>query len=152
VSGTELHHYGSRYYMNDMSQAEKDGLYGAIIVDMVGVGSQLYARTMGVGPMDLCNRLMAFAQGKGIFPTLHGQRLLLRPRTLRGRRHPGGVAGIQRRPLGTTPPGTATARSIRPTSSTPAASWRTSSAPCRGRIFDLRSLKTSSRFFDLRSL
>ena len=67
VSGTELHHYGSRYYVNDMSQAEKDSLYGAIIVDMVGVGSQLYARTMGIGPMGLCNRLMAFAQGKGIY-------------------------------------------------------------------------------------
>ena len=33
---------------------------------MVGVGDQLYARTMGVGPMDLCNRLMAYAQGAGI--------------------------------------------------------------------------------------
>jgi len=66
VSGTDLHHFGSRYYVNNLSQDEKDALIGAIIVDMVGVGWQLYARTMGVGPMDLCNRLMAYAQGAGV--------------------------------------------------------------------------------------
>jgi len=66
VSGTELHHYGSRYYVDNLSQMKRDNLIGAIIVDMVGVGSQLYARTMGIGPMDLCNRLMAYAQGAGV--------------------------------------------------------------------------------------
>ncbi|MDD3717808.1 MAG: M28 family peptidase [Actinomycetota bacterium] len=66
VEGTDLHHFGSRYYVNNLSQTDKDNLYGAIVVDMVGVGSQLYARTMGVGPMDLCNQLMAYAQGTGI--------------------------------------------------------------------------------------
>jgi hypothetical protein len=67
VENSDQHHFGSRYYVNNMSQAEKDSLYGAIIVDMVGVGSQLYARTMGVGPMDLCNSLMAYAQGAGTY-------------------------------------------------------------------------------------
>lgn len=66
VEGTDLHHFGSRYYVNNLSQAQKDNTYGAIVVDMVGVGSQLYARTMGVGPMDLCNRLMAYARGTGV--------------------------------------------------------------------------------------
>ncbi len=67
VDGTELHHFGSRYYVNSLSEGEKGRLAGAIIIDMVGVGSQLYARTMGVGPMDLCNSLMSFAAGKGIY-------------------------------------------------------------------------------------
>jgi hypothetical protein len=66
VSGTDLHHFGSRYFVQQLSDEYKAALKGAIIVDMVGVGNQLYARTMGVGPMDLCNRLMAYAQGVGI--------------------------------------------------------------------------------------
>jgi len=66
VENTDLHHFGSRYYVNNMTAAEKDSLAGAIIIDMVGVGWQLYARTMGIGPMDLCNRLMAYAAGAGI--------------------------------------------------------------------------------------
>jgi Zn-dependent M28 family amino/carboxypeptidase len=65
VENSDLHHFGSRYYVNTLPQYEKDRMTGAIIVDMVGVGSQLYARTMGVGPMDLCNRMMAYAQGAG---------------------------------------------------------------------------------------
>jgi hypothetical protein len=66
VDGTDLHHFGSRYYVNNLPQDMKDDMIGAIVVDMVGVGNQLYARTMGIGPMDLCNRLMAYAQGAGI--------------------------------------------------------------------------------------
>ncbi len=66
VNGTDQHHFGSRYYVNQLSQAERENVYGAIVIDMVGVGSQLYARTMGVGPMDLCDQLMAYAQGAGI--------------------------------------------------------------------------------------
>jgi len=66
VTGSGAHHFGSRYYVDHMSQGDKDNFLGAIIVDMVGVGSQLYARTMGVGPMDFCNRLMAFAANNGL--------------------------------------------------------------------------------------
>lgn len=67
VEGSDLHHFGSRYYVNNLSQEERRFLMGAVIVDMVGVGSQLYARTMGVGPIDLCNRLMAYARGAGVY-------------------------------------------------------------------------------------
>lgn len=67
VNGTEQHHFGSRYYVGHMSQGEKDHFMGAIIVDMVGVGSQLYARTMGIGPMSLCNSLLAYAAGTGYY-------------------------------------------------------------------------------------
>jgi hypothetical protein len=66
VDNTDYHHFGSRYYVANMTQQEKDDLIGAIIIDMVGVGWQLYARTMGIGPMWLCNELMAYAAGVGI--------------------------------------------------------------------------------------
>jgi hypothetical protein len=66
VDNTDYHHFGSRYYVANMTQQEKEDLIGAIIIDMVGVGWQLYARTMGIGPMDLCNELMAYAAGVGI--------------------------------------------------------------------------------------
>jgi hypothetical protein len=66
VEGSDLHHFGSRYFVSGLSSSEKAGLRGAVIVDMVGVGGQLYARTMGVGPMNLCNSLMSFAAGRGI--------------------------------------------------------------------------------------
>ncbi len=65
VTGSGAHHFGSRYYVSHMSQGEKDNFLGAIIVDMVGVGSQLYARTMGIGPMNFCNQLMAHAANNG---------------------------------------------------------------------------------------
>ncbi len=66
VDGTDLHHFGSRYYVASLTPEEKTSLYGAIIVDMVGVGTQLYARTMGIGPMDLCNALLAYSSGIGV--------------------------------------------------------------------------------------
>jgi len=66
VDNADYHHFGSRYYVANMTQQEKDDLMGAIIIDMVGVGWQLYARTMGIGPMGLCNELMAYAAGAGI--------------------------------------------------------------------------------------
>ncbi|OFW56833.1 MAG: hypothetical protein A2Y75_06620 [Candidatus Solincola sediminis] len=72
VTGSGAHHFGSRYYVSHMSQSDKDNFLGAIIVDMVGVGSQLYARTMGIGPMDFCNQLMAYAAAHGrSLPYLH---------------------------------------------------------------------------------
>lgn len=66
VEGTDLHHFGSRHYVQSLTQWEREHAIGAIVVDMVGVGGQLYARTMGIGPMDLCNRLMAYARDAGI--------------------------------------------------------------------------------------
>ncbi|MBC7247369.1 MAG: M28 family peptidase [Actinobacteria bacterium] len=66
VDGTDLHHFGSRYYVANLSPESRARLRGAVIVDMVGVGSQLYARTMGIGPMDLCNSLLSYAARTGI--------------------------------------------------------------------------------------
>lgn len=67
VTGTDLHHFGSRYFVNNLSAADRARLRGFISVDMVGVGSQLYARTMGIGPMGLCNDLMSYASAHGIY-------------------------------------------------------------------------------------
>ncbi|MEW6554055.1 MAG: M28 family peptidase [Actinomycetota bacterium] len=67
VENSDLHHFGSRYYVGNLTTDIKSRMIGAIVVDMVGVGSQLYARTMGIGPMDLCNSLMAYAQGTGVY-------------------------------------------------------------------------------------
>ncbi len=66
VEGTDLHHFGSRHYVAALTPEEKSSLQGAVIVDMVGVGTQLYARTMGIGPMDLCDALLAYASSAGI--------------------------------------------------------------------------------------
>ncbi|MDY6796326.1 MAG: M28 family peptidase [Actinomycetota bacterium] len=66
VEGTDLHHFGSRYYVESLTSREKEEIVGAIIIDMVGVGAQLYARNMGVGPMDLCKAMMAYASDAGI--------------------------------------------------------------------------------------
>jgi hypothetical protein len=67
VTGTDLHHYGSRYFVDNLSAADRARLRGFVSVDMVGVGSQLYARTMGIGPMGFCNELMSFASTHGIY-------------------------------------------------------------------------------------
>jgi hypothetical protein len=67
TEGTDQHHFGSRHYVQQLTPYEIDHCLGAIVVDMVGVGSQLYARTMGVGPMDLCNSLMSYASDAGVF-------------------------------------------------------------------------------------
>jgi len=66
VDGTDLHHFGSRHFVANLSPENRARLRGAVIVDMVGVGSQLYARTMGIGPMDLCNALLSHAARMGI--------------------------------------------------------------------------------------
>jgi hypothetical protein len=66
VDGTDLHHFGSRRYVESLGPEEKSRLAGAIIVDMVGVGRTLYARTMGIGPMELCNSLTAYASRCGM--------------------------------------------------------------------------------------
>jgi len=67
VDGTDLHHFGSRYYVAALTPEERSALRGAVVVDMVGVGTQLYARTMGIGPMDLCNALLSYAAGSGTY-------------------------------------------------------------------------------------
>jgi len=65
VDGTDLHHFGSRYFVSHLSTRNRERMAGAIIVDMVGVGSQLYARTMEVGPMSLCRALLDYASRAG---------------------------------------------------------------------------------------
>ncbi len=68
-------HFGSQYYVDDlMEHGERPD--GAIIIDMVGVGTQLFARNTGVGPSSLCDQLRAYASAAGIYlPYLAGGNL-----------------------------------------------------------------------------
>ncbi len=59
-------HFGSEYYVNDL--AERNDLPdGDIIIDMVGVGEQLFARNTGRGPASLCDAMRAYASQAGIY-------------------------------------------------------------------------------------
>ncbi len=59
-------HFGSQYYVDDL--AARDALpEGDIIIDMVGVGEQLFARNTGRGPASLCNNLQSYASSSGIY-------------------------------------------------------------------------------------
>ncbi len=67
VPNTDYHHFGSRYFVQNLSAEDRARLRGAIVLDMVGVGSVLYARNMQLGPMTLCNALLAYAQSIGFY-------------------------------------------------------------------------------------
>ena len=58
-------HYGSRYYVNTLSQKDKSSLIGMISLDMVGSGSVLFARYMGIGPMQLIYMMQDFGSQSG---------------------------------------------------------------------------------------
>ena len=59
------HHYGSRRYVKSMSAAQRKAVSGMISLDMIGVGSKLVTRTMGIGPKSLSNLLAARAKSSG---------------------------------------------------------------------------------------
>jgi hypothetical protein len=59
------HHYGSRRYVRSMSAAQRKAVSGMISLDMIGVGSKLVTRTMGIGPRSLSNLLAARAKSSG---------------------------------------------------------------------------------------
>ncbi len=67
IPNTDYHHFGSRYFVQNLSVEDRARLHGAIVLDMVGVGSVLYARNMQLGPMTLCNALLAYAQSIGFY-------------------------------------------------------------------------------------
>ncbi len=67
VTGTDLHHFGSRWFVDHLGAEDRARLRGFVSVDMVGVGSQLYARHMGIGPEVFLNEMMSFAAARGIY-------------------------------------------------------------------------------------
>ncbi|MHB8780439.1 MAG: M28 family peptidase [Candidatus Geothermincolia bacterium] len=60
------HHSGSDYYVEDLL-AEGTRPDGAIILDMLGVGSQLYVRNMDVASQSLRHRLQSYADAVGVY-------------------------------------------------------------------------------------
>ena len=59
------HHDGSRRYVKSMSAAQRKAVSAMISLDMIGVGSTLVSRTMGIGPKSLSNLLVARAKTAG---------------------------------------------------------------------------------------
>ena len=59
------HHCGSRRYVKTLSASQRKAIAGMISMDMIGVGSRLVTRTMGIGPKTLSNVLSARAKSSG---------------------------------------------------------------------------------------
>jgi aminopeptidase YwaD len=66
VGGPGEHHFGSAYYVEQMSEAERANTAGMISVDMIAVGENLHARTMQRGPQTLSDFVMAQAAATGV--------------------------------------------------------------------------------------
>ena len=58
---SDHHHYGSRRFVRSMSAQQADDLAGMISVDMIAFGPELAVRTMGRGPRQLADMLLAYA-------------------------------------------------------------------------------------------
>jgi Iap family predicted aminopeptidase len=60
------HHRGSRFRVKQMSASERKRTVGMISVDVVGYGSKLHARTMGVGPRTMSDLLLKEGKRLGV--------------------------------------------------------------------------------------
>ena len=60
------HHFGSRYYVATLDQARRASLVGMISVDMVGYGSELLMRNLGIAGQGLRVALENFFNSRGI--------------------------------------------------------------------------------------
>ena len=60
------HHYGSRDYVERMTDAARDNLVAMISLDMVGYGETFNVRTMGQGPPQLQHMLRDHARATGV--------------------------------------------------------------------------------------
>ena len=65
-SNPDHHHYGSRFHVAQMTDAERERTAGMLSVDMIGYGPELRVRTMNLGPQTLRRDLLAFARSKGV--------------------------------------------------------------------------------------
>ncbi len=65
-SDSSHHHFGSRRYVEDMSEQQRTALAGMISVDMVAYGQDLKVRNMGRGPQLLTDMLLTRSTEAGI--------------------------------------------------------------------------------------
>jgi Zn-dependent M28 family amino/carboxypeptidase len=61
-SSPDDHHFGSRHYVQRLSDSEKARIAGMFSVDMVGVGPDFHVRTMQKGPMSLADATLQHAE------------------------------------------------------------------------------------------
>ncbi len=62
----DQHHWGSRYFVNNLSSAERAAVAGMIAVDMVGTGKDFYANNMGLAPQTMRDFMLEAASGSGL--------------------------------------------------------------------------------------
>lgn len=62
----DLHHFGSKAYVQAMGATERSALVGAISLDRVGVGATVPISSAEVGPLALRNALVAGAESAGV--------------------------------------------------------------------------------------
>jgi len=60
------HHFGSRFYVSKISDPFKKRIKGMICIDMVGVGTELYARSTEYASLYMVEKIMDVAKNKGI--------------------------------------------------------------------------------------
>lgn len=60
------HHRGSRYHVAHMTKTQREQTIGMISIDVVGLGRQLYVRTMGTGPLSMSDYLRRRARHAGV--------------------------------------------------------------------------------------
>jgi aminopeptidase YwaD len=65
-SNADHHHYGSRQFVQGMTEAERAALVGMVSVDMVGYGTEFNVRTMNEGPQILSDLVRAYANDTGL--------------------------------------------------------------------------------------
>ncbi len=56
------HHYGSRYYVKNLSLGERKKIVGMVSIDMVGYGKKFHVRSMKVASMTMVNTILTRAK------------------------------------------------------------------------------------------
>lgn len=62
----DQHHFGSRYYVQQLSAEEIDRINGMVSIDVVGFGESFRARALGKGSTWTCDHLIKNAQKLGV--------------------------------------------------------------------------------------
>lgn len=60
------HHYGSRYFVRQLSAEQRAGIAAMVSVDMIGYGDEFCVRTMGRGPRELSDVFRRFARTRRV--------------------------------------------------------------------------------------
>lgn len=60
------HHFGSRRFVEALTPEGRRQIAGMISVDMIGVGTKLHTRSMGVGPLSLAKAIRRLGASNGV--------------------------------------------------------------------------------------